>query len=90
MPHLQVLQAEAVVAGVVILLDEVARLQGGKEAKDVVLVQGHAAAELGDPQLHPVAVELVQQVKGMADRLDEIVRLVPLCPHRHSPHTPIS
>jgi len=53
----------------VVLLDEVARLQGGQQPEDVVLVQRHAAAELGDPQLHPVAVELVQQIQGMADRL---------------------
>ena len=77
--QLETADAEAIVLRRPVLLDVAARLEGGEEAEDVVLVELQALGELRHPELLGLAAELLEDVQAVGNRLDDVVRF--LAPH---------
>src|SRR5512141_988273 len=74
--QLEALDPETVIVVGTVLLDVVSRLERGEDAEDVVFMQFQLLAELRDPQLLRLIPELLQDIEGVGDRLDDVVRLV--------------
>ena len=75
--ELEAAHAKPVVLGAPVLLDVAARLEGGEQAEDVVLVQLEPLGQLGDAELVGVLEELLKDVERVRDRLDDVVGFLP-------------
>src|SRR4030095_16837428 len=78
--ELETAHPQSVVLGGAVLLDIAARLEGGEQPKDVVLVELEPLGQLGHPQLVGVLEELLEDVERVRYRLDDVVGL--LASHR--------
>ena len=73
-PELETAHSQLVAVAVRALLDVPLVLEGGEQAKDIVLVEAQAAGELGHPELLLVAKGL-QNPEGVRHRLDDVIAL---------------
>jgi hypothetical protein len=76
LPELQALDPEAVIVVRFILLDVVPGLQSRQDAENVVFVQLQFFAEFRDSQFVQVSAEFLEDVEGMCDRLNDVIRFV--------------
>src|SRR5208283_4979972 len=73
--EMEAFYAEPVIFGGAILFDIAARLQGGEQPENIVLVQLEALGKFSHAQFVDVAEELFEHVERVRDRLNNVVCL---------------
>jgi hypothetical protein len=74
--EMQALDPEPVVFGGFVLFDIAARFERGEQTKDVVLVQLEPFGKFGYAKFVNLAEKLLEHVKRMRDRLDDVVGFI--------------
>jgi hypothetical protein len=59
------------------LFDVTARLKGGQQPKNIVLVKLQSLAQLGNADLINVSVELLENIEGVRYGLNYVIRFLP-------------